>query len=264
MKKIILISVSLLCFCSAHSQLGFSAGLRTGFVNSPDFRTFANSYNQVMVDDISKKLGGFSPSFGWTINADFRISSLFTGMRLNRIGGGKAIVEYKNTSKRHFLFHQNLFVAETGVGFGEGGSLVAITAGLVVGTDYIESYFEYPDGTISYGKDKLLNGVYQDSHFGYLVCLHLGIPIGETISAYCNAEYLFGGAGGSSKSTLDDAHNDKKMDGAFSWAEGLPLDYEEYLLNDPNFEYDVEKYVRGTINGLRLEVGIRIQIGGGS
>lgn len=133
------------------------------------------------------------------------------------------------------------------------------TIGLAVGTDKIATYYEYADGTTSFGSDKILNGVYQGTHFNFVAGGQVSYGIGDGLMVYVNAEYIFGCLPGIG-SPLTDWHYGKSLD-LQQPLTGIPTDYESFLDTQGDFDYPVDAYVHGDFNGIRLEVGLRFQFG---
>jgi hypothetical protein len=104
-----------------------------------------------------------------------------------------------------------------------------------------------------------MNGIYEGLHFSYVANLSFAVGIAEGLMLYTHVDYIFG-KGKLFESQLYENHYDRHLDSWNPVPAGLPLDYEQWLIDGPNFEYPVDNYVKTDFNGLRVELGIRYQL----
>jgi hypothetical protein len=175
----------------------FSIGKAKHAFCSESFENWLNNYNNA--DDFSQNLikpfdSKLKPFRGLSINFavfatngfDTRISNGWTFLRSK---GNYA--EFSNNDKRHF----DVYITEWNLDWGVGFSFGSFYANLLIGANnrfgLIDSYFEYRNGTISYGQESTSNcyqRVWRIAGFwGYVV----GIPIVKHLQVVFKGDYTF-------------------------------------------------------------------------
>jgi len=259
MNRILVIIILLTFSFPAFSQFGVFGGVRTGWATSKTFNRFKQTFNSYLTDVTEKPLGSFGPSIGYGFGTDYEVGGLLVGFRANTIAS-TARIKYTDNAKRHFDFDQFLTVTYFGIGNNSESSFYGLTFGLAAGNDKITSYFEYSDGTTSYGSEKYLNGIYDAIHMSGAITAQGGVAITDNVLVYGLAELIFGNIPDAFGCLYDDHHH-RSLDPFTEYPTGLPLDYEEYMELMGSFDYGVEDYVKADFSGLRFEIGLRIQFG---
>lgn len=242
---------------NAQAQFGFELGFRTGIDHSPSFKKFSQSYNSVNKSGMKKELNNFGIPVGWGLGVDYTINGFFSSVRFNNINSWTQ-AKYDSGAKRHFKHTQFLYSVLGGFGVAEEEFNFNASIGLAFGSDRIESYYEYSDGSKSYGREKTFNGVFSGSHYSYVGAVTLGKTF-EEIGVYIRAEYLFGFFAGI-KSHLTEHHWNKKLEILTDFPSGLPTDIEKWNQMEYIEDYPEEETVAADFKGLRLEIGLRFQL----
>lgn len=238
---IVLLLLSL--FSPSYAQIGggFSAGYRFGIPKWKSYRAFAESYEAYYKDDISSSKG-FGPGGGYAINGDMTAGAFVVGIRYSHYGT-KSSYTFKSGGTRHFDAKQNLLALAMGFGYQASQGHVNLTMALISGNESIDSYYEYTNGVKSHAGERALNGKYSALRLGWSARVEFSI-----FCFYAATEYVYGKIAGTS-SPLDDS---------FTTSFGLPTNYGAWV-QDP-ISYGIEDYVLPNLNGLRFEVGLRLNL----
>lgn len=226
---------------SSKAQIGggISAGYRGGIVNWKSFDQFQQSYSAFYKNSIKKDFTGFKIGNGYAVNGDMTVGAFVLGIRYSRYYS-KNEVSFTSGGKRHFNARQSLLATAMGFGYqGENGHIQG-TMALLIGNERINSFYEYSDGTKSFGSERGLNGVYDAIRMGWSGRFEASYNY-----FYLAGEYVFGKIAGIG-SPLDDL---------FMESNGLPTSYDRWV-KDP-ISYGVEEFVLPDMNGLRVEFGLR-------
>lgn len=258
MKKKILLIGFIGFQLSTFSQMGFEVGFRSGKVSSKSLDEFTNTFNAYHQSIITEPLDDLGMTYGWGAGMDYEVGGFFGALRFSDVKANTQVT-YNSGGIRHFDLSQ--FMSTVTCGFGKNLEEFAfhLGVGMAVGKDVITSYYEYADGTMSIGKDKILNGVYEGLHFSYVADLTAAVGLGGGFMIYAHLDYLFGSFA-KLDFTMDEWHWDKSLDAYYHTPEGLPLDYAEWMALQGTFTYPVDKFVKTDMNGLRFEVGLRYQL----
>lgn len=236
----------------SHAQLGLEAGFRIGPVHGKTFSQFADTYSGYWSTLLEKPIKGLGMTNGWAAGIDYEISGVYSSLRISKVSAHES-AKFISGGQRHFDFSQFLTTFTTGFGMQKEEGSFHVGVGFALGTDRIETYYEYADGTISYGHDKTLNGIYQGMHFSYLADAGFAYTIFDGIMAYAQLDFLFGNFG-KTEWELIEWHPDRQLDIFNPGPSGLQTNYAGF---DPNAPTDQD--VRSDMNGFRFELGVRYQ-----
>lgn len=259
MKKIISLFILFQFMFAANAQymVELYGGLHYGTFSNKSFTEFKNSYNAYYsTRGIVKELNTFKTGQGYQFGAIVNISP--------ELGFSYSIFNYTGKSfaqfdigKRHF---DQKVIAPILIGFHIGGSKISFVTKLGIANTAITSYYEYEDGTISYGKDKTLNGIYKswgfmtEFYFEYRVLQIDKLRTVLMVGGGFSKQYKFGFA--------QDWNDPRRFDIADDYPDGLPLDYEQYQNDVANFEIYKGEYTKAMMNSFNAYVQLRIGLGG--
>ena len=257
MKKLILLLFFVPLFCKA--QLIIYGGPLYGFYGNKSFNQFATSYNTYLTTNnvgISKELKPFNTARGY----NFGVGAFITeglGFSFGFVHFASSTkAEFTDGSSRHFT---NTINTPLTFGMMFKGGPVTFHPKFGFAKALIESYYEYPDGTISYGKDKILNGVF--TTWDFFGELNLSIDLIST-------DFLLVDIGASAygmpskRNTYTDWNWGKSLNYTGTYPTGLPIDYVEWS-NAGLGNYDVEKYVHPKSHFYYVFANVKLFIGGG-
>lgn len=221
---------------------GFSAGYRFGIPKWNSFDQFKAGYRSYYQNTIQDDFSGFSLGRGFALNSDMNFGGFVMGLRYSQYQF-RDQVSFKSGGSRHFEGHQNLLAIAMGFGYqGEKGH-AQFTMALVSGSDRIDSYYSYTDGTRSYAGERSLNGKYKALRMGWSARAEFSI-----LYFYAGIEYIFGKMEGIGL----------PLDDGFTGSYGLPTDYNAWVANTSG--YGTDNFVTPDLNGLRFELGLRFNI----
>ena len=234
MKKIIfaLLLFPSLCFSQGFVLYG---GPLYGNYSNKYFNQFVDSYNNYSSGSgLTRSLSPWGSAIGYDVGASFYLiknlgfSFGFTGF------SATSVAEFNDGSKRHF---KNSVFSPLIFGIPMRIWRFNIHPKMGFAKCLLESYYEYPDGTISYGKDKLLNGVYTTFDFCGEITLSFDILDLDHLKLEAGVS-AFGMPG--KVETYQDWDWGRSLD-VNGYPDGLPLDYAAW--NSDPFSYDVTAYV---------------------
>lgn len=166
----ILMSTIVLCTfkTTAQKKWEFSFGPQYGYAVQPSFRKFSKSYNTYFDttssgEKMTSKLGSLSHLFGGMLTARFylndKLSVIFGYQQLR----SRTYSEFDSKERRIFKYRIGSPIMG-GAGFkaGEGGVFDVV---FMFSNVEMQSYYKYSDGSISYGTEKRLNGIYNTQQF---------------------------------------------------------------------------------------------------
>ncbi|HEY6162988.1 MAG TPA: hypothetical protein VI112_17285 [Bacteroidia bacterium] len=234
MKKIIfaLLFFPSLCFSQGFVLYG---GPLYGNYSNKYFNQFAESYNNYNAGSgVKTPLKPWGSALGYDIGAAFYLVK-GVGFSLGFLGySAHSVAEFNDGGKRHF---KNSVFSPFIFGIPIHFWRISIHPKMGLANCVIDSYYEYPDGTISYGKDKLLNGVYKTFDF----CGEITFSVDVITLEHLKLEVGVSAFGMPGKvETYDDGDWGRNLD-INGYPEGLPLDYGAW--NSDPFSYDVTAYV---------------------
>lgn len=220
---------------------GFSAGYRFGIPKWNSFDQFKSGYREYYKNDIKDDFSGFGLGRGFAINSDMTFGGFVMGLRYSQFQFGDQ-VSFKSGGSRHFEGQQSLLAIAMGFGYqGEKGH-AQFTMALVGGSDRIDSYYSYTDGTRSYASERTLNGKYEALRMGWSARAEFSV-----LFFYAGVEYVYGKMAGIGL----------PLDDGFTGSNGLPTDYNSWVVNP---DYGTDNFVMPDLNGLRFELGLRLNI----
>ncbi|HCS21413.1 MAG TPA: hypothetical protein DIW47_12780 [Bacteroidetes bacterium] len=221
---------------------GFSVGYRFGIPKWNSFDQFKSGYQSYYQNSIQDDFSGFSVGRGLAINSDMTFGGFVMGLRYSQYRFDDQ-VSFKSGGSRHFEGHQNLLAIAMGFGYqGEKGH-AQFTMALLGGSDRVDSYYAYTDGTRSYAGERPLNGKYEALRMGWSARAEFSV-----LFFYAGVEYVFGKMEGIGL----------PLDDGFTGSNGLATDYGSWVA-DP-IAYGTDKFVTPDLNGLRFELGLRLNL----
>lgn len=236
----------------ANAQAGISIQASAGksWLSFKSFNSFVTSYNKLNEVNLSKKLGNFG--LADTREVEFSLRLLYFALSVNRSWSHtQSVAQYINSEQRVFDLKRKLW----GVEFGftslsnEHAGFVELALGFNMGPSILDSYYVYPDGTISRGGESLWNGIYVNSDVYPYVALKTGAGFKKFpwIRLFAKGQYMFNITDGFDFRDGNDAR-------AKTNPTSIPADIEDYVSKN---RYDYKgKYVNTAINSLNLQVGL--------
>ncbi len=172
MKNIIIVIVITIMHLKVGAQAslfqGFSMDFSTGWYQSKSWNHWKAYYNSVNAGELKKDMSGFRPAVGFELGYNFCIAvrgiAWYSPIRYN-YGRATATAKFKDGTARIMQLEKRTFYMPIGLGAfnvsgnGFGGVFFSIPVGMSVYR--LNSAYEYRDGTVSYGGDKGLNGIYR-------------------------------------------------------------------------------------------------------
>lgn len=238
-----LLFLLLLTVCvHGHAQdryLALWGGGVIGGINLPTFDAFRGSYDTENAGQLSSGLSGFGTTLGWQAGATVMISP-HVGVSLGYMENtATASATLTDGSSRHF--RHKLYTPVNG-GFPILAGPLEIQPRLGFCQADMSSWTEYPDGTVSYGNERLLNGQYRT--YGLFAGLDLAarIKLGEKLHLAVGASWC-----GVSGSEYSEHNTARGVDTEPFYPYYIPTDYGLWLdLNDANdlTSYDTDAYVK--------------------
>jgi hypothetical protein len=251
-----LIIILLVLFCNSAKAQIFTAyaGYNFGTFKNKSFNTFADSYNAYFAGQQTKELSKFSTGSGYNFGFGLFITKNF-GFSMNILRyTGHASSELE-TGKRHFKNR----IKSAMFGFPVRFSRLTIHPKLGIANSDILAYFEYKDGTISRGGDKLINGMYMAFGFSGEIAVEINILKLKYLSLdICGA---VGGVTGSGEGT-EWSWGRKFTVLTAMYADGLPLDFAAWSESANNMSFDYNgKYVENNAKYINAFINLRFALG---
>lgn len=224
------------------SKISFYGGGAAGFLIHSSFGNFVDSYNLYNgssgVNILEDELKNFGTAYGYrygirmvlpvgigfSFNYERMYSHTSVGIKTNYRRHFKHIT---NTPTLGFVFQKENLRFQYNIGFC---------------TPIIECSYEYPDGTISTGKERLLNGIYK----GFSACMNFELAFRKSLGNHLHAEAgaqltLFG------MGTYTESNWERSLVYAsnygFIYPTALPTDYASYA-SVPWDQYNEENVVK--------------------
>lgn len=221
---------------------GFSTGYRFGNPKWNSFEQFKTGYSTYYKDQINKDFSGFRLGNGYAINGDMTAGVFVIGLRYSQYRSSDQ-VSFKTGGSRHFDAQQNLLAMAMGFGYQAKQGHVQFTMALISGNDRIDSYYAYADGTKSFAAERALNGKYTALRMGWSARVEFSL-----FFMYAGVEYVYGKLAGIGLPLSD----------SFTSSFGIPTNYEGWAADPVN--YNSDDYVMPDLNGLRFEIGLRLNL----
>ncbi len=222
----------------------------------PTFDQFVETYNAANSADLIKPLTRFGTATGFEVGGQYRLFGIFGNVSYEQISSSVS-AELKLNESRNFDFKNHFFIVEFGFSLGDERFSIIPNIGLNAGRETIDCYYIYRDGTISYGQDTRMSGVYSSLALkgDYGLKLHIGLKQGVGILA--NINYI--PKGNLAKFQLED-HSSVKSLGLGMTSSGIPTDYQLFLQTANNYDYPDDKWVTPDFSGLRITLGLCISL----
>lgn len=217
-------------------DVGFNiyGGALGGFVRVKDFKQFAESYNAFYgpggQNILEGELGTFKLGTGYEIGASLRFGYLLISYSFVQLES-HVEVGIQGGNKRHFT---HVLQIPANIGFGYAGRYFYCQFKSGFATPVIECGYEYTDGTISYGRERALNGIYRGTCFSYGLDMEGRLPIGKFFALRAGVSFMAFSTG-----NYRDYHSNKSFMG---YPDQLPIDYGTWQANPAG--YDSNNYVR--------------------
>jgi hypothetical protein len=191
MKKLVIVPFLLIFIANSHSQSLAIGGGAIGFL--PKYTTFdyfVDSYNRYHQNNLKTQL----TSFPFMVGPYFNFSYLpLEGLTLD--AGYQSFhhsihAEFINGDKRYFDMTCRYMDFIMGMGPAKGNKGIWLIGGMQLGSVNIGSYYQYADGSYSYGLEKRLNGQYRGLYMGALYGIKVTYPIGKIASVWIQADRI--------------------------------------------------------------------------
>jgi hypothetical protein len=243
----------------AQSKLDIYGGANFGTFRNKSFNTFAESYNtylNAIGTELIKELKPFGTCRGY--NAGIAIYPLPVG-----IGFSYNINHFRSHSfaelssgKRHV---EQIVNSPFNFGFPiKAGPIVFHPKFGVTRSDF-KVYMEYSDGNISYGGEKLLNGVYHG--FGFIGDFSIEFDLAPEDSPIALS---FGGSITAGKAIYENSSgNWARTFTPTYYPDGLPLDYTQWQTTTATINYtDYDAgYADGRFLALSFFINVKLKLG---
>lgn len=255
---IILISVIIAGFGSLHAQftgLGVAATYTLHTPKSPSFTNFFNTYNQVNSNIIKEPFdegfgafGGFGWHLSWAVNnggLDFRANSGVSYLT------ARNKVVLVNNDERRLRLSSHDWTVDMGLGGGNENFFFNFNVGMNLRMSNLYSSYVFSDGTVSFGMDHSMNGIYNAWRLTGLLGATVGFGA-ENLNLYFKMDWV--------PPTQDDDTYKASYTDLQDFKSG----------NSTYFPQDMVRYSSGTIDffnnafndfsGMRFTLGLQINL----
>ena len=220
-----------------------------GTLSNKSFEQFAASYTdyQASTGTVIKGMSGFGYASGYQLGVKIFFVSL---NYLNIQATGTC--EFSN-GKRHF---RNSMFTPLNIGFPLSllKNRFSFHPKIGVANSRIEAYFEYPDGTISYGNETLMSGIFHTPIFSYYFGLDVAYKQKITPSHYLELGFSLNAMTGK-KSFYQDFSHGRVYSIDANYNDQLPLDVAAYF-NTNSYDYLISG--KGYVNAANRAVQIYV------
>lgn len=214
-------------------------GAVAGRVNLKSFDAFVTSYNEANRSQLDDELDDLGLSTGWqagvAVHLTDAIGLSFSFMKQN----ATCSAALDDGTLRHF---KHTFYTPLNLGIPITVGVVEIQPRLGFSQAHFRSWTEYEDGTISFGKERLLNGNYRTYGLFGGIDLAVRIPLGKVFRLAVGGSFQ-----GVSGSDYTDPNWARALDVQTFHPDYLPTDYALWLDLAAQNElpsYDVEEAVK--------------------
>ncbi len=237
-----------------------STGLSTAHNRS--FASFAKNFNRYASAEIDKPLGGFGIGTAYNVGASFDFHSDWFGVKLGFFAsnlGANAKVGYQTSESRVFELHRHLAGFDLSYGLEFDRSAFYLGMGVQLGNTIIDSYFIYPDGTASHGRERPFNGIYQGLNMGRFFTATYEQKLTDRFSLFAKLSYSgdFG-----KKAHLSDRNTSRGWTDGWVGSTMLPIKPADYiaLLDKPFIPPYDGPWVMNKFSSLSLHIGIDFKL----
>ncbi|MDD5571025.1 MAG: hypothetical protein PHD97_07690 [Bacteroidales bacterium] len=268
MKKYFLISVFILAVSAVKPQISIYGGYNSLFSNYTTFNTFVDSYNAYQTDMLSK-CGHSGFMGGYTAGVTYSAMVFLCDINYNQIFCTRT-AKFQDGGSRRMDLKYNYIV--TGIGIGKQFEKIGIWAVgyLNFGDIYLNSYYEFQDGSKDIGSTRQLNGCYVGMvAMKFMYGIKTSIKVVKNLNLLIYAGYMaknsLGWKDDYSHFTLQDLSYGKMLDGRM---DEIPTDYKKYWeLGGTTYAYRTytDKWnstVGCDLGGFNLSIGIKWDIPG--
>lgn len=247
-------------YVPAHAQIAFEfyGGPSFGTFKSKSFNTFASSYNTANTSSgLTKEMKPLRFGSGYQFGAAIWLrGEVGLSTDVHHVSA-RTSAEFADGTKRLIHYYETVPV-DFGVVFGKIDHFkFRLHAGLA--NEGIESGTEYPDGTVSYGKDRALNGVMRA--FGFYGGLDFSAKIRLTDFAALELGLSFDGVAGKNE-LFNDWNWGKSLDLSMP-PTGLPLDVNAFFADRAagTIDYPIDGYVNASNHMFQVFANLNFTIG---
>jgi hypothetical protein len=237
-----------------------STGLSTA--RNGSFLAFAKNFNHYVASEIDKPLDGLGIGTAYNVGAtldyftdDF---TLQLGIYTSNLAA-RTNVTYQAQESRVFELRRHLAGFDLHYGLRWERCAFYLGFGLQLGNTIIDSYFIYPDGTESHGRERPFNGIYQGLNMSRFFAAKFKLKLTDRLGLFAKLSYSsdFG-----KKGHLSD-HNTSS-----GWTDGwvgstmLPIKPADYiaLLDKPNIPPYDGPWVMNKFSSIGLQIGIDFKL----
>lgn len=231
----------------------FYGGYGFGMTRLGSFKDFADSYNSYYgtsgQDILDSELKPFRTCSGYMFGGGIRIGPMCFSMSYVQM---KSVteVDIKGGNKRVFTYGMRI-PARIGIGFCIPYVIAEFTTGF--GTPYLMAGYQYTDGTISYGRERSLNGIYKTVGFTFGANVAGKFPIAKIFAL--TAGFAVDGLWGFG---FEDVNWNKIFHYSGSYSQYFPTDIEEWNTNPGSYPRENAAQANGF--SLYIWGGLTIQI----
>lgn len=258
-KKVFVFFILAVCSFRFFSQVSFdlSFGPQYGYLFHKSYNTFRASYNDYHKSELTDPLGALTHNLGGSVLLRCYLNekiSLHVGYQQMR---SRTSSRFTTGAGRVFL-HRYGTPIYGGVGFSgkrrNSFELSAMFANLEMAT-----YYRYPDKSISYGGEKLLNGTF--TTFQAMLSAAYTLRFKKGTSPWSlRAEFQFPLAPPDIIFEYTDSHWARDLSITPVYMSSIPTDYALFLKDPINYPVDNTMYVSNRIKYLSVSVQYTIKL----
>jgi hypothetical protein len=240
-------------------ELWVSSGVST--FRNKTYSQFAESFNAYNGNLVDKGLDGlgFGSATDWGVT--FSFAEAMEGEKGSGIDfsffasnqSAKDQISYTDDTKRVFKVKRHFFGFEMGAGPTFGKAALLFNFGVLMGNTILHSYYVYPDGTESYGQEKLFTGIFEGFNAGGYLGTKFTYRIGQfklLAKVRCGID-LF------KRAYLDESNWAKRLNiTQGTWPIELPTDVPAYMTSVTNND----TYGGGVVENRFANLGIQFGV----
>lgn len=238
---------------------GFYAGYNVSSSKHKTFESFRTSYNLANKGSMSKELQPWGLGIGGKTLGGFIRIKYFGGEINYTTVRNNNVAEFINGEKRHFDMKQSWVCSGIWLGPDFGKFYLMADIGFGGGKALINCYYEYNDGTKSYGQETLLSGQYTSISLAGYYGVRAGFTLGHPRLMLTMQAIRFGSGFDNNRTSLGDIADAGSLSPT-EYPSGLPLDYVAYLNRTSNYDYGSDNYVKADIKTWKFMVGLEFNL----
>ena len=238
------------------SPFGLYIGYNTSSTKHATFEQFRTSYNeyQKALNNIDHELQPWGIGVGGvTIGGAAR--SRFFSAHINYASiKNSTYASFPNGEERHFKLKESVVCTGFGAGFAGEKIYAHVVGGIGFGDSMIKCYYQYNDGTKSYGQETQISGSYHSISIAPYYGINMGFAPAKRDYRVFLAAVHYGSGFDNNRTVMDDIASSKSL-APVEYPSGLPLDYGAYQTSTSNYDYGTNNYVKGDLKSWTFTIG---------